>query len=167
AHARNWARSNRRGFLRGIGAGAAAAAMLPGAFGAGAAFAQQAGGTLRIARGQESDTLDPHKTSLLVAHEIAWQIYDSLIYLDEAGTVYPGLALSWEFSNENKTVTFKLRPGVTFHDGTPFNAEAVAKTVARHQAPETASPNAFLLGPLEKVEAIDDLTVAYHYTSPF
>ncbi len=167
AYARNWARSNRRGFLRGIGAGAAAAAMLPGAFGAGAAFAQQAGGTLRIARGQESDTLDPHKTSLLVAHEIAWQIYDSLIYLDEAGTVYPGLALSWEFSNENKTVTFKLRPGVTFHDGTPFDAAAVKFSVDRHLDPATASPTAWVYGPIEGVEVIDDMTIAYHYSQPF
>lgn len=131
------------------------------------AQAQSSAGTLRIARSLESTTLDPQKTFNLVDHEILWQVMDTLIYLDENGEVYPGLALSWEFSNENKTVTFKLRPNVRFHDGSPFNAEAVAKTVARHRAPETASPNAFLLGPLDKVEAIDDLTVAYHYTSPF
>ena len=68
----------------------------------------EAGADVTIARGQESDTLDPHKSALLVAHEVMWQIYDSLVYLDEAGTLYPGLALSWAFSNENKTVTFKL-----------------------------------------------------------
>ena len=87
------------------------------------AHAAKPGGTLRIARGQESDTLDPQKTTLLVAHEIMWQVYDSLVYLDEKGTVYPGLATSWEFSNEGKTVTLKLREGVNFHDGSPFNAE--------------------------------------------
>ena len=114
-----------------------------------------------------STTLDPQKTFNLVDHEIMWQIFDTLIYLDEKGHVYPGLALSWEFSDGNKTVTFRLRPEVKFHDGTPFNAEAVVETVARHRATETASPNAFLLGPLDHVEATDPLTVAYHYTSPF
>lgn len=131
------------------------------------AHAQAGTGTLRVARSLESTTLDPQKTFNLVDHEILWQVMDTLIYMDEKGEVYPGLALSWEFSNENKTVTFKLRPDVKFHDGTPFNAEAVVKTVARHRAPETASPNVFLLGPVDKVEAIDNLTVAYHYTSPF
>src|SRR5579872_2847800 len=48
------------------------------------------GGNLIIARGQATDTLDPQKTALLVAHEIMFQIYDSFIYLDENGRVYPG-----------------------------------------------------------------------------
>ena len=69
-----------------------------------------------------------------------WQVYDSLVYLDEKGTVYPGLATSWEFSNEGKTVTLKLREGVNFHDGSPFNAEVVRWTVERHLADTTASP---------------------------
>lgn len=125
------------------------------------------GGSLRIARGQESDTLDPQKTALLVAHEITWQIFDSLIYLDADGTVYPGLATEWEFSDENTTVTFYLREGVQFHDGTEFTAEIVKQSVERQQDPETASPNAWMLGPLESVEVIDPLTVAYQYSEPF
>jgi peptide/nickel transport system substrate-binding protein len=158
-YARTWARLTRRGVLK----GAVAASLLVSPF----ARAQKPGGTLRIARGQESDTLDPQKTALLVAHEIAWQIYDSLIYLDESGTVYPGLALSWAFSNENKTVTFKLRPGINFHDGAPFNAEAVRFTVERHLSPATASPTSWILGPIDHVEVIDDMTIAYHYKTPF
>ena len=162
-YARNWALS-RRGFLQ---SAAVAGGLALAGFGPRAAQAQQSGGHLRIGRSQDSDTLDPHKTFLLVSHEIMWQIYDSLIYLDASGNVYPGAAESWAFSNDNLTVTFKLRPGLNFHDGTPLNAEAVKFTADRHVAPETASPNAFLLGPLERVEVIDDLTVAYHYTEPF
>ena len=164
AHARRWAKSSRRDFLRTVGLGGAS---LAAAGGLSSAQAQQPGGIVRIARSQESDTLDPHKTSLLVAHEVAWQIYDSLIYLDETGEVYPGLALSWEFSNDNKTLTFALRPDVKFHDGTPFNAEAVKFTVERHLDPATASPTGWILGPIDRVEVIDELTVAYHYTEPF
>lgn len=166
AYARDWAKRSRRDFLRIAGTSAGAAALaLAGGFPA--ARAQAPGGTLRIARGQESDTLDPHKTTLLVAHEVCWQIYDSLIYLDESGTVYPGLAESWEFSNGNKTVTFKLRPNVNFHDGTPFNADAVKFTVDRHLDPATASPTNWILGPIDRVEVIDPMTVAYHYKDPF
>ena len=97
--------------------------------------------------GRNPTPLDPQKTTLLVAHEIAWQIYDSLIYLDEAGTVYPGLATSWEFSNEGKTVTFKLREGVNFHDGSPFNAEVVRWTVERHRAETTVVAHLVDAGP--------------------
>jgi peptide/nickel transport system substrate-binding protein len=125
------------------------------------------GGVIRIARISDSDTLDPQKTSLLAAHEITTQIYDPLIYLDGAGEVFPALAASWAFSNDNKTVTFKLREGVTFHDGSPLNAETVKWTVERQLAPETASPTAWMLGPVESVEVIDDLTVAYNYADPF
>ena len=166
AYARRWAQTTRRDVLR-SGAVALGGASFAAVAGLPDAHAQQPGGFLRVARGQESDTLDPHKTSLLVAHEIAWQIYDSLIYLDEAGEIYPGLALSWEFSNGNKTVTFALRPDVKFHDGTPFNADAVKFTVERHLDPATASPTGWILGPIDHVEVIDDLTVAYHYKEPF
>ena len=96
-----------------------------------------------------------------------WQVYDSLVYLDEKGTVYPGLATSWEFSNEGKTVTLKLREGVNFHDGSPFNAEVVRWTVERHLADTTASPTSWMLGPIAGTEVIDDMTIAYHYTDPF
>jgi peptide/nickel transport system substrate-binding protein len=163
AHARSWALLTRRRLFAAAGGSAA----LAGIRGMPSAQAQTAGGKISIARGQESDTLDPQKTALLVAHEITWQIYDSLVYLDEAGTVYPGLALSWTFSDNNKTVTFKLRPNVKFHDGTPFNAEVVRFTVERHLDKATASPTSWMLGPIDHVEVIDDLTVAYHYKDPF
>jgi ABC-type transport system substrate-binding protein len=101
-YTRRWA-VNRRDLLKGVGAGGAALAatsLYPGALSA------QDGTTLRIARGQVSDTLDPQKTSgLLVAHEIMWQIYDSLIYLHEDGTVYPGLATEWAIAEDGLTVT--------------------------------------------------------------
>ena len=175
-YARQWATSiNRRDLIKAFGAAGAAAALVPGSIMAapGAALntrrlsRQDGGTTLRIARGQVTDTLDPQKTALLVSHEVMWQIFDSLIYLDEAGTVHPGLATEWTFSDDNLTVTYTLRPDVTFHDGTPFTADIVKATVDRHLDPETASPNAYMLGPLTEVQVIDDLTVAYVYSEPF
>src|SRR6185295_618608 len=76
---------------------------------------------IKIGRGQLSDTLDPHKSTLLVAHEIMWQIYDSLIYLSATGEVLAGAATEWTFSEDSLTITFKLRENVKFHDGTPLD----------------------------------------------
>ncbi|MCA9860293.1 MAG: ABC transporter substrate-binding protein, partial [Thermomicrobiales bacterium] len=178
-YTRQWAQSlNRRQLFKGAGAlGAAAgvAAMSPAALGAapGTSSAslrrnQDGASVIKIARGQVSDTLDPQKTSgLLVAHEVMWQIYDSLIYLHEDGTVYPGLATEWEIAEDGLSVTYHLRPDVLFHDGTPFNAQAVADTVARHLDPAIASPTSSYLGPLAEVQVVDDLTVTYIYSEPF
>jgi peptide/nickel transport system substrate-binding protein len=174
--AKTWATSlNRRDLFRAFGVAGAAA--LAGSAGVGAApaqglnlrnaYRQDGGTTLKIARGQLTDTLDPQKTALLVAHEVMWQIYDSLIYLDEAGTVHPGLATEWSFSADNLTVTYKLRENVTFHDGTPLTAQIVQDTVKRHLDPATASPTSYMLGPIKETQVVDDLTIAYVYTEPF
>ena len=175
-YARAWATgsTNRRTLLKAFGA-AGAASLLPLA-GAGAGpmpparrsgSLRQDASLLRIARGQVTDSLDAQKTVALVAHEIMWQIYDSLIYLGEDGTVHPGLAESWEFSDDNLSVTYTLRQGVKFHDGTPLTGEIVQKTVERHLNPETASPTAYMLGPLDKVEATGENTVVYTYKELF
>lgn len=154
---------SRRGFLAGAAAlGTAAGVGLPGL-----ALAQDASGVLRVGRAEEPDTLDPHKTTLSVSSTTMDLIYEPLARRGYEGELLPGLAQSWEFSNENRTLTFKLKPDVVFHDGTPCDAEAVAWTVTRHLDPEAASPSAFFLGPLERAEAIDPLTVAYHFTEPF
>jgi peptide/nickel transport system substrate-binding protein len=66
------------------------------------------------------------------------------------------------------TYTFQLRRDVTFHDGTPFNAEAVRDNIKRVTNPDTQSQKAiFLLGPFESVEVIDEYTVALHLSTPY
>lgn len=92
---------------------------------------------------------------------------DPLIVIAPDGTFKPGLALSWEASADAKTFTMKLRPGVKFQDGTPFNAAAVKYNFERILAPETASALlANNLGPLKSVEVVDDLTVKFKYDVP-
>ncbi|RZS79505.1 peptide/nickel transport system substrate-binding protein [Phyllobacterium myrsinacearum] len=155
---------SRRTFLTGAAAlGMTAGLGLPGS-NAGAA---QTGGTLRVGRAEEPDTLDPHKTTLSVSSTTMDLIYEPLARRGFEGEVIPAFAESWQFSNENRTLTFKLKPGVKFHDGSPCDAEAVAWTVARHLDPRTASSSVFVLGPLERAEVIDPLQVAYHFTEPF
>lgn len=178
-YTRRWVQTfSRRDLMKGagaLGAAAGAAAILPGGLRAapgssGMALRRNQDGqtVIKIARGQVSDTLDPQTTSgLLVAHEVMWQIYDSLIYLHEDGTVHPGLATEWSIAEDGLSVTYTLRPDVLFHDGTPFNAQAVADTVARHMDPALASPTVSYLGPLTEVQVVDDLTVTYVYSEPF
>lgn len=154
---------SRRGFMAGIaGAGALAGLGMPGM-----AFASGGSGVLRVGRADEPDTLDPQKTNLSISSmTLAW-VVDPLAKRDIEGNVVPGLAESWEFSNENKTLTFKMKKGVLFHDGTPCDAPAVAWSVARHLDPATASPSKNFLGPLDKAEAIDDELIAFHFKNAF
>ena len=90
------------------------------------------GGILIYARGGDSTALDPAITTEGESFIVTDQIYETLINYGEDNTeIEPGLAESWEISDDNLTYTFKLREGIKFHDGTDFNAEAVVKNFER------------------------------------
>jgi peptide/nickel transport system substrate-binding protein len=97
------------------------------------------------------------------------QVYDTLVYRHpETQALVPGLAREWTVSENGLVYTFKLRSDVVFHDGTPFNAAAVAANLDRIVAPETASQlAAFLLGPYSGYTIIDEQTIALQLTEPF
>jgi len=90
------------------------------------------------------------------------QVYDTLVYRDPTtDAIVPGLATEWTISEDGLTYTFKLREGVTFHDGTPFNAEAVAANLDRITSAETASQRSiFMLGPYSGYEIVDPYTIS-------
>jgi peptide/nickel transport system substrate-binding protein len=126
-------------------------------------------GDLTVAiRNIDYDTFDPNVSSFTQAAYVFRNIFDRLIYIDENSNLVPWLATSWE-ANEDATVwTLSLREGVTFHDGTPFNAEALAFNFERMVAPETQSRTAGpLLGPYERTEIIDEFTVRVHFSDPY
>lgn len=129
----------------------------------------QPGGTLTLALNAGWDVLDPATTAFTFARQIMQFIYDPLLRIDpETGKIVPGLAESWELSEDQKVLTLRLRPGVTFHDGTPLNAEAVIFTFERITDPETQSPlAASIAGPVEAIEAVDELTVRIVMKEPF
>jgi nickel transport system substrate-binding protein len=80
--------------------------------------------TLRIALGIDAGgEQDPH--TFTGNFTLLDMIFEPLVNYGEGGAIEPGLAESWEVSGDGRTVTFHLRDGVTFHDGTPFDAEAV------------------------------------------
>ena len=136
---------------------------------AAASTAQEAakGGTITFAYLEKPTSLDASIWSGDSDNQISRQIFDSLIYSPEAGVFVPWLAESWESAENGLTYTFKLREDVTFHDGTPFNAEAVKYTFDRMRDPESRSLQTGYLGPYESTEVVDDYTVAIHLTDPF
>ena len=81
--------------------------------------------TLRIGLAEDPDVLDPSMARTYVGRIVFAAVCDKLFDIDEKLNIVPQLALSHETSADGKEVTIKLRPGVKFHDGEPFDAEAV------------------------------------------
>src|SRR5215469_1134606 len=140
--------------------------MLVGALSAPVHGAPVRGGTLNIAIDSDPPSLDPHKTpSSGIPHTL---LYSTLVTVDKrTGEFVPGLADSWTISADGKTITFKLHPGVRFHDGTPLTSHAVKATIDRLIDPATAAPGASWIGPIERVEAPDDLTARLVFKQPY
>jgi peptide/nickel transport system substrate-binding protein len=117
----------------------------------------------------EPSGFDPHIHRSAELGIVLRQVYDTLLYRDLSTKEFvPGLATAWTISEDNLTYTFTLRQGVTFHDGTAFNAQAVAANLDRVTSPETASQNAvFMLGPYTGNEIVDDYTIRIHLAEPY
>jgi peptide/nickel transport system substrate-binding protein len=96
-------------------------------------------------------------------------VYDTLVYKDpETGEHVSGLAERWDISDDGLTYTFHLCQGVTFHDGTVFDAEAVRFNLERITSPDLSSQMArYMLGPYERTEVKDEYTVLIHLSEPF
>jgi peptide/nickel transport system substrate-binding protein len=104
--------------------------------------------------------LDPHGVLSVTDNEIVVQIFDTLVYTDKRGKIYPGLATAWSFSRDGRAIKFKLRRGVTFHDGSPLDAAAVKASFDRWRDPKSGSnTRAGLIGPLTGVQAVDQYTL--------
>ena len=131
-------------------------------------FAASAHGqtTLRIGLAEDPDILDPTLARTYVGRIVFAAFCDKLFDIDEKLNIVPQLALSHETSADGKQVTIKLRPGVKFQDGEPFDAEAAKFSLERHltfpgsfRKPELAS--------LDHVEIVDPLTIRLVLKSPF
>jgi peptide/nickel transport system substrate-binding protein len=143
-------------------------------FAATQANAQTPPNVLIVGQIAEPQSLDPHTVTATNDFRILVNIYDGLVrYKNGTLEVEPALALSWEVSEDGKTYTFKLRPGVTFHDGTPFNAQAVKFNFDRmlneqHPFYNTGPfPLSFNFASIETVNVIDDSTVEFKLKEAF
>jgi peptide/nickel transport system substrate-binding protein len=138
------------------------------ALAAGPALAQKNGGTLTVGLELDIPGFDPLKVGVYdtAANIAASLLLETLVRLDDNGNPAPRLALSWSHSDDFKTWTFKLRPDVKFHDGTPFNAQAVKWNIDRQKDPKNNCRCAFYISNIASVDAVDDLTVVYHLKDP-
>jgi peptide/nickel transport system substrate-binding protein len=119
----------------------------------------------------DANTLDSHDTAGHHSGSDAYHIHEGLVTFDEQMKVHPMLAESWE-TKDGQTWTFKLRKGVKFHDGTPFNAEAVKYSFDRIRADrdpylKKALKMRALSKVLKEVKVIDDNTVQLITKYPF
>jgi len=132
------------------------------------AAAQKQGGTMTVGLETDIPGFDPLKVGVYdtAAETAAAALFDTLTTLDDEGAPQPRLALSWTHADDFKTWTFKLRSGVKFQDGTPFNAAAVKANFDRQKDPANKCRCAFYIGFIKSVETPDDLTVVYNLNDP-
>ncbi|WP_231750755.1 ABC transporter substrate-binding protein, partial [Mycobacterium sp. NAZ190054] len=112
----------------------------------------------------EPDQLDPHKTTAYFSFEVLENVFDTLVEPDENLQMQPALAESWEVSPDQLTWTFRLRPGVTFHDGTPLTAGDVVFSYRRIIDEQLANSDKF--SSVRAVEAPDPATVVIRVERP-
>src|SRR5690606_3344743 len=105
----------------------------------GSALAQNAGGTLVAAWAQDPVGFDPHITSAMSSYQILTNVIDNLVTLDAEQNIVPELAESWTLSDDGLTLTFTLREGVQFSNGTPLVAGHFKTVFERLLDPETGS----------------------------
>ena len=121
------------------------------------------GGTLRVALRAEASTLDPHRGASGTDHMWLYPIYDTLVRFDPSMNPQPGLAESWE-APDPKTLVFTVRKGVKFHDGTPFDAQAVKYNLTRAQDKKNAVNTE--LTAIEAIEVVDPSKVRLKLKRP-
>ncbi len=156
-------------------AGSSTAAASGGASAAGSsssgAGAGKRGGTLRFgtAAGGTGDSPDPALASRTMQLAIAANCYDTLTVADQDFNLKPGLATEWEASSDATKWTFKLRPGVKFHDGSPLTSQDVAYTFKRILDPALTAKGLTQIQPYlttSGIDASDPSTVVFTLTQP-
>ncbi|HYN89274.1 MAG TPA: ABC transporter substrate-binding protein [Ardenticatenaceae bacterium] len=121
-------------------------------------------GSLRVAVTTFPNSLDVPATAEVNAAMVAWQMYDSLVYVNDEGEVEPALAESWDVNDEGTEYTFHLREDVTFHNGEPFTADSVVLSWERGSRPEMVFSDRWTI--VESVEKVDDHTVTVTTAEP-
>jgi peptide/nickel transport system substrate-binding protein len=132
----------------------------------GLATAQTRGGTLVAAWEQEPVGLDPHITSARSSYQVLENVIDTLITLDAEQNLVPSLAESWEVADDGLTLTFVMREGVRFSNGTDLVAEHVVAVFDRLLDPETGSGNAYRMAGVTDISAPDERTVVMTLDAP-
>ncbi|WP_316861845.1 ABC transporter substrate-binding protein [uncultured Cohaesibacter sp.] len=124
-------------------------------------------GKLSVSVALDPGSWDPIDTFLVAWGAVGSNIYDGLTERDTSAKLHPGLATSWDVLDDGLRIQFKLREGVKFHNGEPFNAEAVKFTFDRMLGEIGAKgPQRANYTSIKSVEIIDDYTVDFHLNQP-
>ena len=150
----------RRGAVSGLTATALHAA-------AAAQTAAKRGGVLKVSVSTRTASLNPLQISGPSEYIAIDMLYSGLMRMGAEMKAAPDLALDYKSDAQAKVFEFKLRSGVTFHDGSPFTAEDVVATYQAILDPKTASPARAALGSLQEIEAVDPMTVRFTCASSF
>ena len=162
---------NRRDLLRLVGGGVGAAATGTLSRG-GVVVAQEAApagersGNLVIGKAQEAVGLDPALVTAASSFQVIAPVYEQLVAFDAENQPQPELATEWE-TPDDRTFVFRLREGVTFHNGRPLTAADVKYSFERILDPATASPWLSQFEPIASIEAPDDRTVRINLKQPY
>ncbi|WP_102273692.1 glutathione ABC transporter substrate-binding protein GsiB [Cytobacillus massiliigabonensis] len=130
-------------------------------------IAKKEGNSITIAIKDNLISMDPHDTNDTLSGSIQSTMLEGLVGFDKDMKMIPVLAESYEASDDAKVFTFKLKEGVTFHDGTPFNAEAVKVNIDRVSNPDNKLKRYSMFELVEKTEAVDEYTVKVTLKEPF
>ena len=115
----------------------------------------------------EPPHLDPTAGAAAAIGEVTYaNVFEGLTRIDRDGKVKPALASSWEISGDGKTYVFRLRSGVTFHDGTTFSASDVKFSLERARGEGSVNPQKGLFEPIDKIETSDPTTVTITLKRP-
>ena len=121
---------------------------------------------LRIGLAEDPDVLDPTLARSFVGRIVFSSLCDKLFDVDEKLNIVPQLATGHEWSADNKSLTLKIRTGVTFHDGEKLDAAAVKFNIDRHKNLPGSSRRGEL-APVSSVDVVDAQTVRLNLSSPF
>ena len=124
------------------------------------------GGTFSIAVGIDPDTFDPAGQTTTTVQNMVDYVVETLVVFDENNELAGNLAESFETSEDGLTVTLELREDVVFHDGTPFDAEAVKFNLERIIDPALTVPLGSPFEVIESVTAVDESTVEVSLSRP-
>ena len=123
-------------------------------------------GELRVAIPWTPENLDPTMNLSSIRAAVGASMFDSLVGREPGGRIVAELAESWRLIDDT-TWQFKLRRGVVFHNGEPFNAEAVRFTLGRVLDPDQKSPNRANIGEVVRVDVLDELTLNIVTRQPY
>src|SRR5579864_9059802 len=124
------------------------------------------GGTVTFALENDVIDFDPMLSRAFVDRNAHYQIYDSLVRVDTSNKIIPWLATKWDLSQDGKQVTFTLRQGVKYHDGSPFDADSVKWNIDRYRTTQ-GSARSGELAPVDSVDVVDANTVRFNLKTPF